>query len=152
MTIADTTHTSEGQLNHFPLSANLELFGIFDKGDDEGAFGPRHLVIFGWRVAGEIDVEALRGALGDVVERNEILRSEVFRTEVRKREQSYPKTYEIPNGVLFALDLLPSGEIAGHIKYNKVEFLETTMEKLTGDHHEILTWATTEPTIALDAL
>lgn len=101
MTIADTTHTSEGQQNHFPLSANLELFCGFDKGDDEGAFGPRHLVTFGWRVAGEIDVEALRGALGDVIERNEILRSEVVRTEGDQHHRVLPAA----PGDLLVLDL-----------------------------------------------
>jgi condensation enzyme len=81
MSTVETSQPSDDQLNRFPLSANLELFCIFDKGDDEGAFGPRHLVNLGWRVAGEIDVDALRGALDDVVERNEILRTEVVRGE-----------------------------------------------------------------------
>ncbi|MFI7677463.1 condensation domain-containing protein [Actinophytocola sp. NPDC049390] len=79
MTIAETPESSEGQRNRFPLSANLELFCIFDKGDDEGAFGPRHLVNLAWRVTGEIDVAVLQAALDDVVVRNEILRTEVIR-------------------------------------------------------------------------
>jgi condensation enzyme len=79
MSTVDMPQSSDDQLSRFPLSANLELFCIFDKGDDEGAFGPRHLVIQGWRVAGEIDLDALHGALDDVVERNEILRTEVVR-------------------------------------------------------------------------
>ncbi|MGH3756283.1 condensation domain-containing protein [Actinophytocola sp.] len=90
MTIADTSPSSDGQLDRFPLSANLELFCIFDKGDDEGAFGPRHLVNHGWRVTGEIDIEALRGALDDVVERHEILRTEVVRTEGDRYQRVHP--------------------------------------------------------------
>ena len=36
----------------YPLSANLELFCMFDKGDEQGALGPRHLMVTGWRVTG----------------------------------------------------------------------------------------------------
>ena len=73
-------------------------------------------------------------------------------TEVRKREQSYPDTSELPNGLVFTLDLLPTGEIAGHVRYNKAEFREATMQKLAGDYRDILTRATAEPTIALEEL
>ncbi len=90
MSLADVSPSSDGRPNRFPLSANLELFCIFDKGDDEGAFGPRHLVNLGWRVTGELDVEALRGALNDVVERNEILRTEVVRTEGDQYQRVLP--------------------------------------------------------------
>lgn len=90
MTIAETSRPSDEQQNRFPLSANLELFCIFDQGDDAGAFGPHDLVIIGWRVAGEIDVEALRGAIDDVVERNEILRTEVIRTEGDRHQRVLP--------------------------------------------------------------
>ena len=89
MSTAETS-TSAEQLKRFPLSANLELFCIFDKGDDEGAFGPRHTVNLAWRVTGELDVDALRGALNDVVERNEILRTEVVRGEDDKYQRVLP--------------------------------------------------------------
>jgi hypothetical protein len=52
---------------------------MFDKGDREGAFGPRHLVALGWRLVGELDVDALQGALNDVVVRHEMLRTSVVR-------------------------------------------------------------------------
>lgn len=68
-------------------------------------------------------------------------------TEVRKREMSWPEAAEIPNGVMFMVDLLPSGEINGHVKYNRAEFLQSTAEKLIGDYREILTRAVAEPTI-----
>lgn len=83
MTIAEKSPSSDEQLNCFPLSANLELFCIFDKGDTEGALGPRHLVVQGWRVTGTIDIDALRRAVDEVVERHEILRTEVVRTGVK---------------------------------------------------------------------
>lgn len=92
MTIAETQPSSGGDLNRFPLSAGLELLCLFDKGDAEGAFGPRHLVNLGWRVTGAIDVDALRGALDDVVERNEILRTEIVRTDGDRYQRVLPAT------------------------------------------------------------
>ncbi|WP_329044064.1 condensation domain-containing protein [Amycolatopsis sp. NBC_01488] len=92
MTVAEVFPSSGAQPNRFPLSANLELFCIFDKGDDEGAFGPRHLVNLGWRVTGEIDVPALRGALDDVVRRHEILRTEVIRGTGDDHQRVLPPT------------------------------------------------------------
>lgn len=81
MSIAEMSSASTGPSGKFPLSANLELFCLFDKGDLEGAFGPKLLVILGWRVSGEIDLDILRGALYDVVARHEILRTSVVRDE-----------------------------------------------------------------------
>jgi hypothetical protein len=52
---------------------------MFDKGDTEGSFGPRHLVIHSWRVRGQIDLSALQGALDDVVVRHEMLRTSIVR-------------------------------------------------------------------------
>ena len=124
MTIAETSRVSDDQDNRFPLSANLELFCIFDRGDDLGAFGPHDLVILGWRVAGEIDVDALRGALDDVVERNEILRSEVIRTEGDRHQRVLPAS---PADVLVldlpADDPRPREERADEF-INQVEFYE----------------------------
>jgi hypothetical protein len=74
----------------YPLSANLGLLCIFDKGATDGAFGPRHLVIHGWRVRGELDLAALRGALDDVVERHEILRTEIVRDGGEQYQRVHP--------------------------------------------------------------
>lgn len=124
MTTAETSRSADDQLTHFPLSANLELFCLFDKGDDEGAFGPHSLVIIGWRVTGQIDVDALRGALGDVVERNEILRTEVSRTEGNQYQQVLPAS---PVDLLVldlpADDPRPRDERADEF-INQVEFYE----------------------------
>ncbi|MDQ3786690.1 MAG: condensation domain-containing protein, partial [Actinomycetota bacterium] len=52
---------------------------MFDKGPDQGVFGPRHIVCCGWRINGSVDTDALRGALYDVVERHEVLRTTIAR-------------------------------------------------------------------------
>ncbi len=58
-----------------PLSFNQEFLCIWDQGDGAGPFGPRYHLVHGWRVRGEIHVDALRGALYDLVERHETLRT-----------------------------------------------------------------------------
>jgi non-ribosomal peptide synthetase component F len=70
-------------------------------------------------------------------------------SEVRRRLLSSQNTSEIPNGIVFTLDILPSGEIAAHARYSKADFLESTIEKLVGDYREILALVTTNPMIAL---
>lgn len=90
MTISETPPPSDGRPPRYPLSANLELFSIFDKGADEGAFGPRHLVILGWRVTGRLDLDILRGALDDVAARHEVLRTEVVRTDGNEHQRVHP--------------------------------------------------------------
>jgi hypothetical protein len=95
MTNSEMPGATGGAQNRFPLSANLELFCIFDKGDDEGAFGPRHLVNLAWRVTGEIDLAALRSALDDVVARNEILRTEVNRGEEKYQRVLPPSPVDL---------------------------------------------------------
>jgi uncharacterized protein YbdZ (MbtH family) len=73
-----------------PLSSNQELFRIFDKGTDHGAFGPRHLVILGWRLTGTLDLVAFRSALDDVVARHEMLRTSIAADETHPRQTVHP--------------------------------------------------------------
>lgn len=63
------------------LSANQEFFCGFDRGNDLGAFGPRHLECAGWRLHGDLDIEVLRLALNDVVVRHEALRTAIVRDD-----------------------------------------------------------------------
>jgi hypothetical protein len=61
-----------------PLSLNQEFMCLFDQGGDDGPFGCRNHLVFAWRATGApIDLEALRGALFDVVARHEALRTRV---------------------------------------------------------------------------
>jgi hypothetical protein len=63
----------------YPLSFAQEWFLTLDRGDDGGAFGPRFLQVCPVRVSGRVDVPMLQGALDDVVERHELLRTLVVR-------------------------------------------------------------------------
>jgi hypothetical protein len=62
-----------------PLSANEEFLYLFDRGNDLGVFGPRGIVLAGWRIHGELDLPTVRLALNDVVARHEALRTSVIR-------------------------------------------------------------------------
>lgn len=64
-----------------PLSFSQDFMVMFDQGDQQGPFGPRYHVVYGWRVRGGIDVATLRAALADVVTRHEILRTVLVRDE-----------------------------------------------------------------------
>jgi hypothetical protein len=79
-----------------PLTFAQEFMCMFDKGDDEGPFGPRYHVVYGWRLGGPVDIEVLRGALDDVVARHEILRTVVVRgADDRYQEVRPPSPTEL---------------------------------------------------------
>jgi condensation enzyme len=73
-----------------PLSFNQEFLCGFDRGDTEGPFGPRFHIVHGWRLAGHIDLPALRGALTDVVARHEALRTSIVRDATAPYQQVFP--------------------------------------------------------------
>jgi hypothetical protein len=81
---------SDGPVARAPLSANQEFLCGFDLGDDDGPFGPRFHIVHGWRLRGEVDVDALRGALFDVVERHEALRTLIVRDEPDRHQKILP--------------------------------------------------------------
>ncbi len=63
----------------YPLSFTQEWFLTMDKGDDGGTFGPRFMIVSALRVTGHVDLAILQGSLDDVVERHELLRTQVVR-------------------------------------------------------------------------
>ncbi len=63
----------------YPLSFTQEWFITLDQGDDGGTFGPRFMTVCTVRVTGHVDLAVLQGALDDVVERHELLRTLVVR-------------------------------------------------------------------------
>jgi hypothetical protein len=91
-----------------PLSANEEFFCGFDRGDDFGVFGPRGIVVAGWRVRGQLDLTTLRFALDDVVARHEGVRTTIVRDQDVRHAVIYP-----PSPVeLTVLDLAPGADEA----------------------------------------
>ncbi|MFD6756874.1 condensation domain-containing protein [Micromonospora gifhornensis] len=78
-----------------PLSFNQDFLCSFDRGDEQGPFGPRNHIVHGWRVSGDIDVETLRLALHDLVVRHEALRTTVVRGEQRHQQVHPPQAPEL---------------------------------------------------------
>lgn len=76
-----------------PLSYNQEFLAGFDRGEAEGAFGDRHTLVHGWRIRGEIALDALRAALFDVVARHEALRTSVVRADGSGYQRIEPPTH-----------------------------------------------------------
>src|SRR5580704_1352826 len=80
--MAATTEPSpaaDQQGQRYPLSFTQEWFVTLDQGDDGGAFGRRFILVCPIRITGHVDLAVLQGALDDVVERHELLRTLVVR-------------------------------------------------------------------------
>jgi condensation enzyme len=95
MDVAGTSgHAAEltADTGRYPLSANLEILCRFDKGDAQGALGPRHLMITGWRVTGPVSEDRLTAALDAVVARHEMLRTKVVRGDAGQYQEVHPPT------------------------------------------------------------
>ncbi|PRH80607.1 peptide synthase [Streptomyces solincola] len=90
MTITAAPPEADGRDQRIPLSYNQEFLRAFDKGATDGAFGHRHTLVGGWRVTGEIDLDALQRALDDVVVRHEVLRTAVVGDEQGGHQVVHP--------------------------------------------------------------
>jgi len=66
-------------------------------------------------------------------------------TEIRRRVLPHPLSSHIPNGVLWATDVLPSGEMAGSLKFDLNRFDEATAVGLVDGLRETLRNAVTNP-------
>lgn len=73
-----------------PLSTNLDMLCMFDKGEQDGSFGPRHLVILAWRLRGELDLAVFQDAIDDVVARHEMLRTQIVRDDGEPYQKVFP--------------------------------------------------------------
>lgn len=78
---------TEAPEERIPLSLNQEFVCVFDQGEDRGPFGPGYHLVHAWRLAGPVDADVLRGALGDLVERHEALRTQIATAEDGTRFQ-----------------------------------------------------------------
>jgi hypothetical protein len=74
----------------YPLSFSQEWFVTLDNGGDAGAFGPRFLLVCAVRITGHVDLALLQGALDDVVERHELLRTLVVKDADPPYQEIYP--------------------------------------------------------------
>src|SRR5258708_6544188 len=81
-----------GVVGRIPVSFNQEFLCMFDKGDDEGPFGPRYNIVCGWRVGGTVDSAALQAVLDDGVARHEALRTAIVRDDGLPYQQVLPPT------------------------------------------------------------
>ena len=77
--MTDTSVAHDQEAKRYPLSFTQEWFLTMDKGDYNGPFGNRYLIVFVLRITGPVDLAVLQGALDDVVARHELLRTLVVR-------------------------------------------------------------------------
>ncbi|XVQ84295.1 condensation domain-containing protein [Microbispora siamensis] len=96
--------STETTAERIPLSYNQEFLCMFDKGDEEGPFGPEYIIVCGWRVHGVIDPGPLQEALYALVERHESLRTLV----VRDGENRYQKILPPSTPQIEVRDLPPT--------------------------------------------
>ncbi|MEO9237290.1 MAG: condensation domain-containing protein, partial [Jatrophihabitantaceae bacterium] len=79
-------------IGRYPLSYNQEFFQTLDEGDSVGSFSDRHTLVAGWRIRGNVAPAVLQGALNDLVERHEILRTTIQRDGTPGSQQVHPAT------------------------------------------------------------
>jgi non-ribosomal peptide synthetase component F len=70
-------------------------------------------------------------------------------TEIRRRVRSQERSSDIPDGVLWAIDLLPSGELAGSVKFNPDLFDRATWVRFVDDFVRVLGDAVADPDLLI---
>ncbi|MFF4378205.1 condensation domain-containing protein [Kitasatospora sp. NPDC001547] len=121
---------SDAPVGRTPLSFNQEFLCGFDRGDDEGPFGPRFHIVHGWRLRGKVDAATLQLALDDVVVRHEALRTAIVRGEGERYQEVHP-----PTPVRLELRELPGADPAA--REQAVEDLITEVESGTISAREL---------------
>jgi condensation enzyme len=99
--MTEPSRPPDGTAGRYPLSCPQELWYSGDQGDEAGFFSPRFTMANALRISGRIDVAALQGALDDVVERHEILRTIV----VRDAQPPYQQVHSATQVPLLVRDL-----------------------------------------------
>jgi hypothetical protein len=112
---APTEHP-DSALNRYPLSGTQEWLCGADLGDEAGAFGRLFTSEMAVRISGRVKVEALRGALDDVVRRHEMLRTIVVRDPRPRYQQVYPPA----PAVLEVCDLEPDTEGSRDVRVQEI--------------------------------
>jgi hypothetical protein len=72
--------------------------------------------------------------------------------EIRKRVLPDPETSEMPGGLAWNMDLLPSGELTGSVQFNPEEFDERTVVDWVSGYQRILSRLTEKPDLEWQAL
>jgi condensation enzyme len=70
-------------------------------------------------------------------------------SEIRRRVLSQPSSSHIPDGGLWAMDLLPDGEMVGSLKYNPNLLDEPTIAGLCDEYCELLRMLVAKPGLPL---
>lgn len=130
MTISEATPAPGGLGDRQPVSFNQEFLCLFDQADGTGPFGPRYHIVHGWRVRGAIDVDTLRAALDDVVERHETLRTLIVRDGGSPTQRVLP-----PSPVELVIRDLPG--VAPQARARRAEELLNEIESGTIDADEL---------------
>ncbi|MDN3292795.1 condensation domain-containing protein [Streptomyces ficellus] len=127
---SDSTPRAGDFDGRFPLSYNQEFLYGFDRGDDEGPFGPRFHIVHGWRLRGKVHVDTLQQALDDVVARHEALRTVVVRGDAEWYQRVRPPTR-------VRLDVREAAGTDADAQDLAAERLLTEVESGTIDAHEL---------------
>lgn len=77
-------------MSEIPLSFTQDFLCAFDKGDEDGSFGPRYHNTRGWLLHGTVDLDTLQLALNDVVQRHEAIRTVMVRDTEPKHQLILP--------------------------------------------------------------
>jgi condensation enzyme len=114
--MTEPTDQPESALHRFPLSGTQEWLCGADMGDEAGTFGRLFTSEMAVRIPGQVDVEALRCALDDVVRRHEMLRTIVARDARPRYQQVYPPA----PATLEVRDLPPVSEKSRDVRVQEI--------------------------------
>ena len=111
----------------YPLSFTQEWFVTLDQGDDGGTFGRRFILVSAIRVSDPAHPIA-EGA-----------------RVITERLLQEPVYHDIPSGMVWNLNVEPSGKLHGSVLFNQDEFDESTVQGWAADLGHILTNAVRNP-------